>query len=418
MTVKKIIALLLAISCCFSLAVTVSAEEAPALAWGYWKNTYLNSMYGTDSANSSAGYSSFSVPRSADYSAVSNYPAYSSTKSSITGGMASAFSFGFSDAVSSPVSVYLVVSARIASTADNVNVEYCSSSLLTVQTYDTNGDWSSSNASITDVSTYDAVYQTAAWYSHLIRIDIEPGDVPITAFRVGRSSGNALWSYYISNDDGTAIDSYQGFIACPTISLSPQSEYSEQMGGILSALLSIDGKLESYLPQFISALNNIVSELQAVGADTALIVEYLGDLAEHIYEGQYEALLGILEYCKNTSQTVDAIYYMLTEGMRDSAESLSMAADNAWRAVDNERESSSFYQAQMEYNFDSVGLDEFSFDNYSSGVEFVGATMSSIWEAFGSASIIFSFPLVLGLALLVVGRIPKGQRKSDRGEGS
>lgn len=75
----------------------------------------------------------------------------------------------------------------------------------------------------------------------------------------------------------------------------------------------------------------------------------------------------------------------------------------------------------MNSNFTQLELDNFSLGILGSGLSLVGNMFTSIWSAFGGWSIMFTFPLVFGISLLVIGRISKSggkgsSRDKDKGD--
>lgn len=68
-------------------------------------------------------------------------------------------------------------------------------------------------------------------------------------------------------------------------------------------------------------------------------------------------------------------------------------------------------------NFNALNMGDFSFDSgILSGLALVSGIFSDIWSAFGHYSVVFSFPLLLAIALVLVGRLGRSASRS-RGDG-
>ena len=62
----------------------------------------------------------------------------------------------------------------------------------------------------------------------------------------------------------------------------------------------------------------------------------------------------------------------------------------------------------MEDNFNALNIDSFTIpDGVLSGFTLVLNVFSSVWSALGAYQIIFTFPLMLSIVLLIIGRISK-----------
>ena len=70
----------------------------------------------------------------------------------------------------------------------------------------------------------------------------------------------------------------------------------------------------------------------------------------------------------------------------------------------------------MTSNWDALKLDEFSFDaGLISGFALLSGIFNDIWRAFGLFNVVWIAPLMLGISMLVIGRI---SRDGGKGKGS
>ena len=173
-------------------------------------------------------------------------------------------------------------------------------------------------------------------------------------------------------------------------------------GAILNVLDNILAECEEMnvnLNNILSALDNVVTQLEALNADTDTIISMLSTLT-----GLSQSQLTQLE---NISSSVDAIYYFLTQALKTESDELSGEAATIGGAIENNQYAEDYYQTSMQGSYDSLDLDNFSFGGIAGSMEFVGTVFSDMWAAFGEYTILFTYPMILGIALLVIGRISK-----------
>ena len=73
-----------------------------------------------------------------------------------------------------------------------------------------------------------------------------------------------------------------------------------------------------------------------------------------------------------------------------------------------------FLFGSMEDNFNALNIDSFTIpDGVLSGCTLVLNVFSSVWSALGAYQIIFTFPLMLSIVLLIIGRISKSAGHKD-----
>lgn len=172
--------------------------------------------------------------------------------------------------------------------------------------------------------------------------------------------------------------------------------------GILNALDQIlleAREANVNLSNILEACNGILNELKALNADTDTIITLLNTLT-----GLSQSQLTQLE---NISSSVDAIYYFLTQELKTESDKLTGEAATIGGNIQNNAQAEDYYQTSMQGSYDSLDLDNFTFGGIAGAMEFVGTVFSDMWSAFGEYTILFTYPMILGIALLVIGRISK-----------
>lgn len=203
-----------------------------------------------------------------------------------------------------------------------------------------------------------------------------------------------------SADDTWTISSYGAYIIDTT-----DVSIIEAVQKILQHTQSIDGNMAT----MVTSINLILEQMRELNADTDTIIEMLQTVSE-LNSSQLMQL-------ENISSSVDAIYYFLTQAMKTESENLSQGAAVVAGGIKNNDKAEVYYQTSMQGSYDSLDLDNFTFGGITGGMELVGAIFSDMFAALGSYSILFTYPLILGIALLAIGRLSKSAgRSSSRSE--
>lgn len=167
----------------------------------------------------------------------------------------------------------------------------------------------------------------------------------------------------------------------------------------LDSILAQAKQANVNLSNILTACNNILNELKALNADTDTMITLLNTLT-----GLSQSQLTQLE---NISSSVDAIYYFLTQELKSESDKLTGEAATIGGNIENNAQAEDYYQTSMQGSYDSLDLDNFTFGGIAGAMEFVGTVFSDMWSAFGEYTILFTYPMILGIALLVIGRISK-----------
>lgn len=168
---------------------------------------------------------------------------------------------------------------------------------------------------------------------------------------------------------------------------------------ILTHVAKIDGNVQS----IYSALQSLLSIAKQIKIDTADIVKLLQSI--------------------NSSTTllqsdVAGIYDLLKNALADESASLDNKSQATAEKIMQQSNGEQFWIDKNTDNFNALDFDNFSFSNGVVGaLSSVGSLFSSVWNALGDAVVLFTFPLMLGIALVLVGRISRHSQKSNGDKG-
>lgn len=108
----------------------------------------------------------------------------------------------------------------------------------------------------------------------------------------------------------------------------------------------------------------------------------------------------------------------LTISFLDGQDVIIAQNDKTKSDINKHEELESQWFGSMTENFNALGFDTFSWtDDLVSGFSLFSGIFMDIWRSLGSATILFSFPLLLGVALLLIGRISRSGGRSGSGKG-
>lgn len=199
------------------------------------------------------------------------------------------------------------------------------------------------------------------------------------------------------------------FVKCFTFVDTADPAILGKIDEILAKLESIDSGIDTTndkltnismnLNNVLTACNRIITELEAINADTDTIITALDTLTE-LSRSQLTQL-------ENISKSVDAIYYFLTQALADESGKLDDEVAGAVDQIQDQSTAEDFYRESMTGHFEALDMGNFSLDSISFPLRWVGTLFSNIWAAFGDYTIIFTYPLFLGVALVVIGRLSK-----------
>lgn len=170
---------------------------------------------------------------------------------------------------------------------------------------------------------------------------------------------------------------------------------------ILTHVAKIDGNVQS----IYSVLTKLLAVAKEIGVDTDTMVKLLTTINSNV------ALL---------QSDVSGIYELLKTALADESAELDKKTEQAAESIMQRTDSEQYWSDKNQDNFNALNIDNFSFgDGVVSALGTVGGLFSGLWDALGDGIIVYTFPLMLGVALVLVGRLArssgKGHNKSDSG---
>lgn len=172
-----------------------------------------------------------------------------------------------------------------------------------------------------------------------------------------------------------------------------------------------------------------------VNTDNAEILSYLDQIIEHLanMDADLDIIIQLLQSCVNylntlvhttddIAQNISGIYDLLKNALAQESAAVSQESQQVGNQIMMQTDAESYWKDKNTENFNALDIGNFSFDNgLMSALASVGKWFSNIWDSLGPTTIIFTFPLVLGVSLVVVGRVARSSgkgSKSDKGGGS
>ena len=131
---------------------------------------------------------------------------------------------------------------------------------------------------------------------------------------------------------------------------------------------------------------------------------------------QTSLLRSISSKLLSISNKVNSIYSLLHDSLADETTVLDSKSQQVADQIMQQDNAEQYWNDKNQENFNALGLDTFKFDDgILSGLSTVGNIFSSVWNALGDATIIFTFPLILGIALVAIGRVARSGGKGGKG---
>lgn len=172
---------------------------------------------------------------------------------------------------------------------------------------------------------------------------------------------------------------------------------------ILEQVKQINGNLSSCL----STLNQILIQCRAIKADTASIISILGLCKDQLV---------------NLNGKVDDIYKLLKDSLATESSEVDKKSEELAGQIMQRVDSEQYWSDKNTENFEALDMGNWSFaDGVVGSLPTVGNLFKGLWDSIGEATLIFIFPLMLGIALVIVGRISrtagKGAKKGGGDDG-
>lgn len=177
----------------------------------------------------------------------------------------------------------------------------------------------------------------------------------------------------------------------------------DQVNAILAEVKKVNGNLTSTL----SVLNQILAQCREIKADTASIVSILGLCKEQLV---------------TLNGKVDDIYKLLKDSLAAESGAVDKKSEELAGQIMQRVDSEQYWNDKNTENFNALDMGNWTFgDGVVGALPTVGNLFKSLWDSIGDATLIFVFPLMLGIALVIVGRVSrtagKGQKKGGGEDG-
>lgn len=161
-----------------------------------------------------------------------------------------------------------------------------------------------------------------------------------------------------------------------------------------------DGKVLSYIDQILTHCANMDTDLDTVIELLRSVTQYLNNLALTT---------------DDIAQNVHGIYDLLKNALSEESAAVSRNAQQVGDTIMMQTDGENYWKDKNTENFNSLDIGNFSFDNgLMNGLKAVGKWFSNLWGSLGPVTIIFTFPLILGISLVVVGRVSRSAGKGAK----
>lgn len=177
---------------------------------------------------------------------------------------------------------------------------------------------------------------------------------------------------------------------------SADRDIVNQVNLILDEVKKVNGNLTSAL----SVLNQILDQCQGIKADTASIVSILNLCKKHLV---------------SLNGKVNDIYTLLKDSLATESHALDQKSENVAGQIMQRVDAEQYWTDKNTENFNALDMGNWSFsDGVVGALPTVGNLFKSLWDSIGDATLIFVFPLMLGIALVIVGRLSRTSGKGSK----
>lgn len=161
-----------------------------------------------------------------------------------------------------------------------------------------------------------------------------------------------------------------------------------------------DDKVLSYLDQILTHCANMDADLDTVIELLRSVTQYLNNLALTT---------------DDIAQNVHGIYDLLKNALSAESAAVSQNAQQVGDTIMMQEDGENYWKDKNTENFNALDIGNFSFENsLIRALQAVGKWFSNLWESLGPVTIIFTFPLILGISLVVVGRVSRSAGKGAK----
>lgn len=166
---------------------------------------------------------------------------------------------------------------------------------------------------------------------------------------------------------------------------------------------SKSGEMVDSLHSAVNALNSILRECKAINADTDTIIDIL-----RAVDNKLVSLNG----------RVDDIYTLLKDSLKNESAAIDNKSQQVGEQIMQRINSEQFWEDKNTENFNALDMGNWTFgDGVVGALPTVSNLFKGLWDSCGEVILIFTFPLMLGLALVIIGRISRHSGKGGKSGG-
>lgn len=159
--------------------------------------------------------------------------------------------------------------------------------------------------------------------------------------------------------------------------------------------------------EILSYLDQIITHLANIDTDIDIVIQLLQSCVNYLNK--------ILVNTDNIANDVSGIYDLLKNALAEESAAVSQESQKVGDQIMMQTDAESYWKDKNSENFNALDIGNFSFDNgLMHALSAVGNWFSNLWDALGPVTIIFIFPLVLGISLVVVGRVSRAAGKGSK----
>lgn len=165
-----------------------------------------------------------------------------------------------------------------------------------------------------------------------------------------------------------------------------------------------------------------------VNTDNADVLSYLDQIVQYLanMDADLDTVIQILRSCvdylnkisvnsDNIAKDVAGIYDLLKNALAEESAAVSQDSKKVGDQIMMQTDGETYWKDKNTENFNALDIGNFSFDNgLMTALRAVGKWFSNLWDALGLVTIIFTFPLVLGISLVVIGRVARSAGKGSK----
>lgn len=169
---------------------------------------------------------------------------------------------------------------------------------------------------------------------------------------------------------------------------------------ILTQVTQINSNTSSAL----TALNSILDQCKALKADTGSIITILNLVKHHL---------------ATLNGKVDNIYTLLKDSLKTESAAVDQKSQQLGDQIMQRVDAEQYWSDKNTETFNALDMGNFTFgDGVVGALPTVGNLFKGLWYSFGDFTLIFTFPLMLGVALVIVGRISRTSGKGAKKGGA